>query len=173
MEAKDVRKINFGSGRVTLPGFANVDIYQNIGQNGKKQVDFVLDVEKEKLPFADDQIKYILADNVFEHLGEGFIFALNECHRVMKEGGLLEGCVPFANTIPDLKDPTHKRKFILETFTYFCGTGEAKPDRPVHPRYADYKILPWDKVDLSHDGDLINFRLTPRKFYNGKRITLD
>jgi SAM-dependent methyltransferase len=156
-------KINFGGGRQVADGYCNVDIIQYVGSNGKKAVDIVMDVEKEPLPFEDESIEHIIADNVFEHLGDGFIFALNECHRVLQKGGKLTGVVPYANTVPDLMDITHKRKFIMESFGYIVGVGEAKPSRPYHPRYADYGVLPWFENEIKREGDIIRFSLSPRK----------
>ena len=101
--------------------------------------------------------------NVFEHLGDGFIFALNELHRVLQKDGLLIGNVPVAGSKLDYMDITHKRHFIKDSFAYICGTGEAFPNRPYHPRYADYGVLPWNQISLEQVGDMINFTLSPRK----------
>jgi predicted SAM-dependent methyltransferase len=138
-------KINFGSGRLKKLGYCNIDITQYVDHNGEKMVDIVLDVEKEKLPFDDNSIEDIIADNVFEHLGEGFIFALNECHRVLKAGSKLHGVVPLAGTRIDFMDITHKRHFNLDSFGYICGENLAMDNRPAHPKYADYGVLPWKK----------------------------
>jgi len=156
-------KINLGSGRLNNFGWCNIDITQYTDKKGKDKVDIVMDVEKEKLPFEDNSIEKIQADNVFEHLGEGFIFALNECYRVLKKNGVLRGIVPMAGTPVDFMDITHKRHFIIESFNYICGKNLAMINRPSHPRYADYGVLPWNKVDLLLEDDLIHFKLTPRK----------
>lgn len=156
-------RLNLGGGRQVLDGYINIDIVQFVDNKGNDCVNVVMDVEKEPLPYLDATVTDILADNVLEHLVE-LKFVLNECHRVLKEDGILHGCVPLANTIPALKDPTHVRVFIPETFSYFTGTNPAKADRPAHPKYADYGFYPWTMVEpLRVENDLIHFKMIPRK----------
>ena len=155
--------LNIGSGRLTKAGYKNIDIEQYIDNGGNKLVDYVLDIEKEKLPFDDNSIDNILVDNVLEHLGDGFIFALNEMHRVLKPDGKLIGCVPIAGSIEDFMDITHKRHFIKESFSYICGENLAKKNRPYHPRYADYGVMPWNQIKIEQINNMINFELCPRK----------
>jgi len=159
---KRCKKLNLGCGRLTFPDFMNLDIMPfNDGKNDL--VHIVIDIEKERLPYEDNSIEEIKADNVFEHLGNGFIFALNECHRVLKKDGKLIGCVPIAGTDLDFRDITHKRHFTRHSFDYICGTGLARKDRPSHPRYADYGVLPFNLISLETKDNMINFVLSPRK----------
>ena len=161
METKPL-KLNIGSGRKKFDGFINLDINQNIGSNGVKMVDIIIDIEKEKLPFEDNSVEEILVDAVLEHLGDGFIFFLNECHRVLKPNGIISGEVPLANTNGALRDVTHKRVFVRESFSYLCGVNEANPAQPSHPRYANYGIKPWYLLYLECCGS-IHFKMQPRK----------
>jgi len=156
-------KINLGSGRQIVHGYLNVDYVQITGSNGRKLVDYVVDIEKEKLPFKDNSVDTIRADNVFEHLGDGFIFALNECHRVLKKKEILYGVVPLAGSDKDFADITHKRHFNMNSFSYITGVSLAFPNRPSRPRYTDYGVLPWIKKDIIVKNDLIYFNLTPNK----------
>lgn len=157
-----MNKINLGCGRLKKDGYINIDKTQYIDGRGNKMVDNVVDVEKEALPFADNSIDEILADNVLEHIGN-IEFVLNECHRVLKKEGKMVGIVPLAGTVEDFKDITHKRHFIKETFSYICGVGEAMANRPYHPRYADYGILPWNEIEIKVENNLIYFIISPRK----------
>ena len=156
-------RLNIGSGRQVKQGFTNIDITQYIDKSGNKLVHYVLDIEKEKLPFEDNSVDEILIDNVLEHLGDGFIFAMNECHRVLKKDGAMSGCVPVAGTRIDFMDITHKRHFIKDSFNYLCGENLAMDNRPSHPRYADYGVLPWIEILIFQQQDLIHFNLTPKK----------
>lgn len=155
-------KLNIGGGRKLLTGFTNIDISPFIDGNNRQIVDIIMDVEKEKLPYDDNSVSEIIVDNVLEHLHE-LRFVLNECHRVMKPEGILSGCVPVAGSEPAWRDPTHVRFFVKKTFDYFTGVNPAKPDRPSHPKYADYGFLPWHKISLDQRDDLIYFKLKPRK----------
>lgn len=157
-------KLNIGSGRIQKAGYENLDITQYVDGNGKELVQYVVDIEHERLPFEDNSIEEIAAENVLEHLFE-LIHPMNEFHRVLKPDGFLIGNVPIAGSKESYMDPTHRRFFIPETFDYFCGVGEAKPERPYHPRYADYHIQPWNKeyVVVKEGTNLIQFKLSPRK----------
>jgi len=158
-----IKKINLGGGRLGSPDYLNIDIIQFIDNGNNKMVDIVMNVENEKLPFIDNSIIEIKADNVLEHLGDGFIFALNECHRVLAKDGIMKGMVPVAGSKKDFMDITHKRHFILESFSYFCGTGLALPNRPLKPKYADYSVQPFNLISLKEKDDMIYFELKPRK----------
>lgn len=156
----EVKKLNIGSGRIRYDGFTNIDITQIIDGNGEKMVDIILDIEKEKLPFKDNSIEEIKVENILEHLGNGFIFFLNECHRVLKDTGIMTGNVPPFGTNGAIRDITHKRFFVKDSFDYFTGQSLFNPAFPKAPRYANYGVKPWYAISLD---DGINFILRPRK----------
>jgi predicted SAM-dependent methyltransferase len=156
-------KINYGCGRQRKTDYVGIDQVQYIDGRGNQMVDKIVDVEKDVLPFEDNTVEHVIAENVFEHLGDGFIFALNELHRVMQKDGRLVGMVPIAGTKVDFMDITHKRHFIIESFNYICGENKAMANRPSHPRYADYGVLPWKKNELFEKDNLIYFNLSPKK----------
>jgi len=160
--SREIIKLNIGCGRKQLTGFTNLDVMPYIDGNGKQIVDVVIDIEKEILPYKDNTVEEIRVDNVLEHVEE-LKFFLNECHRVLKEGGILKGVVPVAGTDYDFRDPTHKRHFIKSSFSYFTGQSVSKPNRPSHPKYADYGFLPWNQLQLEQENNLIYFILSPRK----------
>lgn len=168
METRQI-KLNIGCGRLRLNGFIGIDKTQFIDGKGSECVDIVMDIERERLPFQENSVDEIVVENILEHIGfgkdnpdneEALIFFLNECHRVLKSTGIMRGNVPPADTKDAFKDITHKRFFIKETFSYLTGQSEVKLDRPSHPKYADYNILPWYQCYL--DGK-IYFKLRPRK----------
>ena len=169
METRELKKISLGSGRIRKDGFLTVDQIQFTDGNGEEMVDIVLDIERARLPFEDNSAIQIDADNILEHIGfhrdnpdhqEALIFVLNECHRVLHPDGLLTGNVPPFPSNGAIRDITHKRFFVKESFAYLTGQNEAKLDRPGHPKYADYGVLPWYKVYID---DGITFKLRPRK----------
>jgi len=156
-------KLDIGNGRIRKDGFITIDITQYIDGNNDECVDIVRDIEKYGLPFCDNSINEIHADNVLEHMSD-IIFVMNEMHRVLKPDGRLKANVPVAGSEPHYQDPTHKSNWIPKTLEYFTGVGGAKPERPSHPRYADYHILPWKKISVKveNENDL-QFELEPRK----------
>lgn len=128
MEAHDL-KLNIGSGRILIAGHLNIDIMQYVDGNGTKLVDIIRDFENQGLPFCDNSCDEIVANSVLEHIGN-LELLLNECHRVLKPTGKLTGKVPNASDVAAFKDPTHKRFFLIETFSYFVGTADHNPDLP-------------------------------------------
>jgi len=155
-------KLDIGCGRQPASGFIGIDKTQIIDGNGHQKVEVVMDIEKTPLPYLDNEIEQIRVMNVLEHL-QNLQFVLNECWRVLKVDGVLEGCVPVAGSKEDFKDPTHVRHFIKDTFSYFCGVNPGLPHQPCHPKYADYGFKPWHQIELKQEDNLIYFKLTPRK----------
>lgn len=115
-------KINLGGGMKKMEGWVNVDI------RPFPQVDYVLDIGKDKLPFEDNSVYEIFADNVYEHLTpDQLFFSIEECFRVLKPKGFLTVAVPKAGTKAFYIHPDHKIQFIEDTFGFF-----QVPDNPRH-----------------------------------------
>jgi len=89
-----------------------------------KDVDFVLNIGKDKLPFEDDFVDFIRAIHLFEHLyPEELFFAVEECWRVLKPTGCLHVEVPKAGTNAYYIHPDHKIQFMKDTFGFFQVPG--------------------------------------------------
>lgn len=163
-------KLNLGSGFITYDDFINIDNTQLFHQ-GKEIIDIVMDLEKDDLPFEDNSIEEIRVENLLEHIGDGLIHLLNECHRVLKPTGIMTGNVPPANSEGSIRDITHKRQFNKGSFSYLCGQNIRFPAQPMKPSYANYGVKPWYCIRLTDD---IQFTLRPRKTeeYNIEMETL-
>lgn len=74
------------------------------------------------LPFPADSIESIISHHCLEHVGEGFIRLMDECHRVLKPGGIFRIIVPLFPSHTAVADPDHKRYFLEGVFETFCGT---------------------------------------------------
>ncbi len=73
-----------------------------------------IDVEKDKLPYADASIDKILLFNILEHI-YNYQHLLAECHRVLKKNGWVWGFVPFLVGVhPDPHDYFRYTKESLE-----------------------------------------------------------
>lgn len=127
-------KINLGCGKKKKEGFINVDIISD--------ADMYVDLESGCLPFDDDSVDEIEADQVFEHI-RNFIPLMNEIHRVLKPGGRLRANMPLAGTVQAFQDPTHVRFFVPETFAYWAK------DQTLHEENGtSYGIQPFSKVSV-------------------------
>jgi SAM-dependent methyltransferase len=83
-------KLNLGCGTNRLPGWLNYDAE--------------LDITK-PLPFLDGTIDFIFAEHVVEHVHQREAFSFfEECHRVLKPGGMIRIAVPSADQIMRLAD---------------------------------------------------------------------
>lgn len=80
-------KLHLGSGTVKLNGWQNVDL-------DAPEADMHLDL-REKLPFGDQLITHIYNEHFIEHITrEESVSLLKECHRVLKNDGVLRLSTP-------------------------------------------------------------------------------
>lgn len=79
-----------------------------------------------RLPFPTGSIQSIITHHCFEHIGDGFIRLMDECHRVLVPGGKLRVIVPLFPSHSAVADPDHKRYFLIDTFAPFFGTKEGE-----------------------------------------------
>lgn len=107
-------KLNLGCGSTKYPGFKNIDILKN------DNVDIVLDLNKQRWPFADEEVEEILAEDVLEHLQDTPSF-MEEVWRVLQPGGLITIQVPdvINNPMSAFTDPTHIKFFTEHSFDYW------------------------------------------------------
>lgn len=96
-------KINIGSGDSKIDGFITIDY--DITTNP----DYVLDLEKDTLPFNNDSVEHVIAHHILEHLGEGYIHCLKELYRVCIDNAIIDIIVPHHRHETFFADPTHKR----------------------------------------------------------------
>jgi predicted SAM-dependent methyltransferase len=81
--------VNIGAGSKGKRGWINVDMVK------APEINCVYDCRKE-LPFTTGSVRGIFCEHFFEHLDytEEVPFFLNECHRVLKNGGVLRLILP-------------------------------------------------------------------------------
>lgn len=140
-------KIDLGAGRRRDPDKLGIDI--TAGGYCDRQRNLA-----NGLPFCDRSVVEIKAHNILEHLGEEFDFVMQECWRVMQDGGILDILVPGAMSDGGMRDPTHKRHFMKSTFDYFT------PHRPKYHSYMDG--FKWTVLELTGENDgTICVKMTP------------
>ena len=121
-------RLNLGCGHDYREGFINVD-------SSGTRCDVHCDLVGDNLPFEDKSVDYILASHLLEHLPD-FGKIMNECHRVLKQGGIFDIIVP-APCEAFWRDPTHIRPYTATTFSIYCMLPKDSP-------YATYLGLePW------------------------------
>lgn len=112
-----------------------------------------IDLEIENLPHVDSSIEEIAAIDFLEHI-VNLKHVLNECHRVLKSDGELYIEVPRFPHEDSVKDPTHVRFFVPETFKYISD----------YERACDmYGFKRWEITYLFTAENRIKVKLRPIK----------
>jgi hypothetical protein len=106
-------KIDIGGGYKKEDGFLVLDIDPNTNP------DYVIDLEKDKLPFDDNTVDEVRAWHVLEHLGAGYFHCLQELYRVCKDGAIIDIRVPHHFHEVFINDPTHQRPITVEGMRLF------------------------------------------------------
>ncbi len=115
------KKLNLGCGTHIKEGWVNLDISALPG------VDVVHDIETLPLPFADGEFDEILCQDVLEHVE--YIPVLKDLHRILAPGGKLTVRVPHFSSRHNYIDPTHKKRFSINTFDFFVRSTAQQEDR--------------------------------------------
>lgn len=135
-------KINIGAGDQKLSGFVTIDYDKNCNP------DYVLDIEKDRLPFEDNTVEEVIVHHVMEHLGEGFFHFLQELYRVCKHGAQIDILVPHHRHDYFLNDPTHRRPITVDGLWLFskkyndvCKEQNSRASRLAYHFGVDYEIV--------------------------------
>lgn len=135
-------KLDIGCGKdYDRENYVGVDI-SDFGQEHQ------MNVELAPLPFDDEVFEEIRCHNILEHIHtDNIIFVMNEFHRVLKKGGILDIIVPrFPHPIV-IADPTHVSFWHEKSFEYWAGK------RPSHAIYYDRTGRPLKKWAIENDGN--------------------
>lgn len=108
-----MKKLNLGCGYDVREGWVNLD------SSALSGVNVVHDIEKLPLPFENDTFELVLAKDVLEHVE--YIDILRDLNRIIKPGGKLIIQVPHFSSVANYIDPTHKKKFSIQTFEFFVA----------------------------------------------------
>src|SRR3989339_2029248 len=139
-----IKKLNLGCGNDIREGWVNLD------KIAMKCVDIVCDIERQPLPFNDNEFDEILCHDVLEHID--YIPLVRELYRILKNGGSIFIRAPHFSSLNRYLDPTHKNSFSYRTFDFFV-TGHKRS------YYFDFSFA-----------RVVNQRITFRKnifyFYN-------
>lgn len=130
-------KINLGCGPDIREGWENLDKWAF--DPAVKAVD----LEEAKLPYPNDSADEMRATHVLEHVFN-FPALLNECHRVLAPGGIIYIEVPKFPHNDSVKDPTHVRFFVEETFLYFTKYLQ-------EGIFKMYEFKPWKLLEMHSD----------------------
>lgn len=107
-------KLNLACGFVKKQGFVNID------NNPACNPDRVHDLLHAGIPYNDDSIDEIVCEMFLEHLKpDELIRFINQCHRVLKDDGLITFLVPNPTHRNAHIDPTHIKFFTINSLDMF------------------------------------------------------
>lgn len=131
MKTKDVKKIDLGCGKNKREGFFGVDMSPDV------KPDLVWNLEEYPYPFEDGQIEEIHCSHTIEHLQELMPF-MNECHRILKQGGIMSVVAPYYTSVRCWQDPTHIQPISEHTFLYYNKQWRETNGLDHYPITADF-----------------------------------
>ena len=127
--------LNVGAGNKIIEGAVNHDRRKH-----RPEIDVVHDLNILPWPWEDDSFDKIAAIAVLEHLDVDLITLLNECHRLLRPGGLLVIKLPLWDAEASYDDPTHRWRYTLRSLHYVC------PETKFGQRYNFYTECKWRYV---------------------------
>jgi SAM-dependent methyltransferase len=109
-------KLNLGCGRNLLNGYVNID---KVHSHGIVYADLDAYVgNTPTLPFEDNTIDEIRMSHVLEHINNT-LGLMQELWRVAKPSTMLTVYCPYGSSDDADEDPTHVRRYFLQSFGYF------------------------------------------------------
>ncbi|HEX5541938.1 MAG TPA: methyltransferase domain-containing protein [Micromonospora sp.] len=83
------------------------------------------------LPVADNSVDAVFTVHILEHLID-FLPLVDECHRVLRPGGILHVLSPWWGHVNAVADPTHVRLLDVQTIKGICQRSDAPRWFPLH-----------------------------------------
>ncbi len=116
-------KLVIGSG----PGYQHQDDVIALDYIAAFNPDVVRDI-KRGIPFDSEKFDEIEMHHVAEHITDNvdFLFVMNECFRVLRNGGYLDITVPHKDSVIAYQCYEHTRFFVEESFMNFYSNPYAK-----------------------------------------------
>ncbi len=114
------QRLHLGCGNRIWPGWVNVDRHI-MPTNVHSDADFRrCDVVVEPLPLDDASVDYVFSEDFLEHLPpDRRVAVMNEIHRVLVPGGVMEHYVPNAGSRNDYGSPSHLSHWNLQIWEHW------------------------------------------------------
>ena len=118
------RRLHLGCGRDIRAGWINLDASPLPGVAVVADLD---DCRNTPLPLADGSIDEFFGSHVLEHLHNPLPF-MQELHRVSSAGAKAVFHVPYGSSDDADADPTHMRRYFVNSFHYFSQLAYTRAD---------------------------------------------
>jgi SAM-dependent methyltransferase len=111
------KRLHLGCGNRVWPGWINVDKHT---QGPDSELISQRDIAAERLNMRDSSVDYVFSEDFLEHLPpDRRVAVMNEIHRVLVPGGVMEHYVPNAGSRNDYGSPTHLSHWNTTVFEHF------------------------------------------------------
>ena len=107
-------RLNLGCGKRVLDGFLNLDKFPVDGRVG------FLDLDVFPYPFKNDSVDEVVLSHVLEHLVDP-LHVVEECHRILKPGGVLQVDLPIHCNILSHLRFEHSSRYLNHFVSERCG----------------------------------------------------
>jgi len=104
--------LDLGCGKRKMPGAIGVDFKE------ETDADIVHDLNAFPWPFRDDEFDMVIASQVLEHMKD-FFRAMEEIHRITKDGGIVKVTTPHYTDSSSFRDPSHYWHLTSQSFALF------------------------------------------------------
>jgi SAM-dependent methyltransferase len=120
------RTLDVGCGVNKYPGSIGID------RNPRSRADLLCDLDRYPYPFCDNSFDRLRAVHLIEHVAD-VIRTMEEFHRLVRPGGVIEIVTPHYTDFSSFCDPTHRWHLNSFSFRYFgednAGFGYYSPVR--------------------------------------------
>jgi SAM-dependent methyltransferase len=128
------RVLNLGCGRKRVEGAINVDV------STETCPDVVHDLNDRPWPLPNNHFDEVIANDVIEHLAD-VLGALEEIHRICRDGAVIRLTVPHFSSANAYSDPTHRHAFGYSTLDCFLQQDERSFYTRARFRYRHRQII--------------------------------
>ena len=150
-----INKIDIGCGNFKEDGYFGLDAFKG------PQVDYVIDLSKEKLPFKDDSIVHAVTFHALEHINN-YKNLIDEIWRVLKPNAQFFVSVPYFNNYINIANIYHVNHFNEHSFRFFSSE-ESKKCLP--ERIWKFKFAPtWGLKGSANSSSETEFRCLKIEF---------
>jgi SAM-dependent methyltransferase len=111
-------RLNLGCGRSALPGWVNVDQVQLPGVNLLANLDGFAREGARPFPYEDNSVDQFMMSHTIEHI-TNTLPLMQELHRIAKPDALCTIRCPYGSSDDADEDPTHVRRYFLQSWGYF------------------------------------------------------
>jgi ubiquinone/menaquinone biosynthesis C-methylase UbiE len=139
--AQTTRRLHLGCGTDIRQGWINLDARKLPGVDVAADLD---DCRNTPLPFPDNSINEFFGSHVLEHLRDTLSF-MQELHRIARPDAVAVFRVPYGSSDDADEDPTHVRRYFMNSFHYFSQLAYRRAD---YGYRGDWEV---DHLDITVD----------------------